>query len=368
MAGLAPAAAGWVAARLAVAAGFLAAHLLSGTVDLPDGRLHLDEGLGTWDGTFYRVIAEGWYGGQGTPAEAARFFPAFPALGRVLAPLVGGSHTAALVVLANVAALAAAVLLWHLAREVTGDLGVADRSAWMVAVVPAADVFAFAYSESLMLLVVVAALLALHRRSPWPLVALGLAAGMLRPTGVLLAVAVATGAVLAARDHPDERRPGRVAAWVAATAAPVVGLGVAMWVVSRRSGDLGEALDIQRRLRNGFRDPLTRLGEAVLDIATGHLHDVYNLAFAVGFAALFVVAWRRRQPTTWLVLMGLTWLVAASADRIDSFGRYCVVAAPFTVALAQVTPRRPQQAVVGAVGLLATAWYTAEVLLGRVIP
>lgn len=376
--GLRPAVLGWVGARAAVAVGFLVAHGLSGTVHLPDGRLHLDQGLMTWDATYYKVIAEGWYGGAATPHDAVRFFPAYPGLARVLSPLLLGNTDLALLLIANLAALAAAVLLWRLAWEVTADRGTADRAAWMVALIPAANILAFAYSEGLTLLVVVAALLALHRRSLGWLVVLGLAAGLLRPVGILLAVPVAVemwrwwrdgnGDGAGRTSRPPDRTVGSVAAWTAAVLAPAAGFVAALAWVAGPDGDPLETFRIQRQLRNGFRDPLTRLGEAAVNIGQGHLHDVYNLAFAVGFAALFVVAVRRRLPTSWLAFMAATWVVAVGGNNMDSVGRYCLVAAPFAVALAMWTERRWQQVTVAVVGAGGIVWFTTEVLLGRVIP
>lgn len=365
--GLRAAVLGWVAARIAVAAGFVLAHLLSGTVDLPDGRLHLDQGLMTWDGTFYRVITEGWYSAAEVPAEAVRFFPAYPALARVLTPITFGNADVALLLIANSAALGAGVLVWRLAAEVTDDPQVGVRAAWMVAIIPAANVLAFAYTESLMLLFVILALLAMHRDRPGWVAALGLAAGLLRPAGVLLAVPAAVTAWQWFRATPTPRL-SRGLTWVTAIAAPVVGLAGAMAVVSRRTGDLTEAYRIQRELRDGFRDPVTRLAQAVFDIAQGHLHDIYNLAFAVGFLVLFVVAVRRRQPLAWLALMAATWLVAVGGNNMDSVGRYCLVAAPFAIALAQWATSRGRQWTVAVVGCAGTAWFTSEVLLGRIIP
>ncbi len=301
--GVRAALAGWLAARVAVAMGFVLAHLLSGSVDLPDGRLHLDQGLMTWDGTFYRAIAQGWYGGARVPEEAARFFPGYPALARLLTPFGLGNEDLALLLIANLAALAAAILLWRLATDVTGDPRVGVAAAWMVAVIPAANVMVFAYSESLMLLVVVALLLCLHHdRLGW-VITLGLCAGLLRPTGVLLIVPVAIEGWTRLRSGID-RDLARLAAWVGAVLAPLVGLGAAMWIVSRRTGELAEAYRIQRELRDGFRDPVTRLIEAGIDLSQGHLHDAYNVAFAVGFLLLFVVALRHRQPISWLAFDG----------------------------------------------------------------
>ena len=375
---LLPALAGWLIARVAVALGFAVAHGLSGTVAMPEGRLHLDQGLMTWDGTFYRVITSGWYSGPEVPAEAVRFFPGYPAAGRLVEFVFLGNTDLALLVLANGAALAAAVLLWHLAIEATGDRSVADRSAWMLGVIPAANVMVFAYSESLMLLVTAAFLLALLRGHPGWAAAAGLFAGVLRPSGVLLALPATVEAwswyrrTATTGADPHDAGGGRtrrdLLVWASAVAAPAVGLLAALLIVSRRTGDLLEAYRIQRQLRDGFRDPLTRLAQAGIDFAGGHLHDVYNVAFALGFAALFVVAWRHRQRASWLVLMAVTWFVAVGGNNMDSVGRYCVVAAPFTIALAQFARTRNRQVVLATVGVAATVWFTAEVLLGRIIP
>ena len=126
--GLRPAALGWLAARAAVGLGYLLARGLSGRVDLPDGRLHLDQGLMTWDGTFYRVITDGWYSGAGTGEDPSRFFPGYPALARALRPLVLGDTDLALLLVANGAALAAAVLLWRLTEEPGVRVGIVTRN------------------------------------------------------------------------------------------------------------------------------------------------------------------------------------------------------------------------------------------------
>ena len=69
--------------------------------------------------------------------------------------------------------------------------GIADRSAWMIALFPAAFVLAFAYSEGLALLLVAATLLALHRRAFVLAGLLAFVAAALRPVGGLLLVPIA---------------------------------------------------------------------------------------------------------------------------------------------------------------------------------
>jgi hypothetical protein len=335
---------------------------VSGHVSLPDGRVHLDQGLLTWDGTFYRALAVGWYDASST--ESARFFPLYPAVGRALAPLFLGRQDLALVVVANVCALAGAVVLWRLAAEVVGDRGVAVRSAWMVAVIPSAFVLAFAYSEGLSLLLVATALLLVHRRRFWWVVPVGLAAAAVRPVGVLLVVPIAVEAVRSWR--PATLRS--VAARVAAVAAPAAGLGLALWWIGAATGDIGLPFRIQRQLRDGFRDPLTRLGQAAWDVARLDFRDVYNLAFAVLFVLLLVVSVRRRQPLAWIAYSTVTLVVSASANNIDSLGRYGLLALPLVVALAQWADVRRRQVLVAVIGSAGLVWLTTEALLGRVIP
>ena len=139
---LVPTAVGWVWARLCVAVGFVVAHLLSGSVRLPDGRLHLQEGLLTWDGTYYRVLAEGGYGAG--VEGAGRFFPLYPAVGTVLGPVFADRPDVALLLLTNVAAFAAGLVVWQLTSEVFRNRRAADRSAWVLALWPAAFVLVFA--------------------------------------------------------------------------------------------------------------------------------------------------------------------------------------------------------------------------------
>lgn len=377
--GLAPALAGFLWARVCVAAGFVVAHLLSGRVALPDGRLHLQEGLLTWDGSFYRVLATGGYGDA--PAEAARFFPLYPSLARLLAPLALGRADVVLVVVANLCALGAGVVLWRLALEVLGPDGdgpeVARRSAWMLAVVPPAFVLAFAYAEGPALLAVSATLLALHRRNWWWAAAFGLLAGLLRPVGVLLVVPAAVEVWRWWRDRPradapatggpGRGRPDALGAG-AALAGPAAGLLGGLWWIGATVGDAGAPLRIQRQLRAGFRDPFTRLVEAVWDVAHLNWRDVVNLAFALLALWLLVESVRRRQPPGWVLYSAATLAVALSANNIDSLGRYALLAVPLVVALAQWADRRWRTALVGSLGSLGLVALTAAALWGRLIP
>jgi hypothetical protein len=335
-------------------------------------------GLLTWDGLFYRDLAVGWY--DAVPEAGARFFPLYPALARLLAPVVGGREDWALVIIANVAAFCGAWVLWRLVREVvdghdpieaapgagaslwtrlTGT--VADRSAWMVAIAPAAFVMAWAYTEGLALLLVAATLLALHRRAfVWAGV-FALLSAVLRPVGGLLLVPILIE-LWRARPRPPLPRT------IVAVVAPVAGLVVALVTIAATTGDVWIPLEAQREIRGGFQDPFTRVLEPIGELVKGNFRDTYNLAHMWVLLALYVVAWRRRQPVSWLAYAGLTLLITLSSQQTDSLGRYALVVVPFVVALAQWSDRRWRQLTVATVSSLGLVWLTSEALLFRLVP
>ena len=375
--GLLPVLVGWIWARCCVAAGFLLSGGMEGVLDNPRAVLGPHSGLLTWDGLYYRDIAAGWYGGV---AEAgARFFPLYPAFGRGAAPLFGGRVDWALVAITNVAAFAGALVLWRLVSEVItstastsgaessdGPLhrltgSVASRSAWMVAVAPAAFALVWAYTEGLALLLIASTLLALHRRSFVWAGAFALASAALRPVGGLLLLPILMELW---RARP---RPSWPVVLVAVT-APVVGLSGAFSVIAASTGDFWIPLDAQREIRGGFQDPITRVLEPIGEVAKGNFRDVYNLAHMLVLIALFIVAWRRRQPASWLAYAAATLLITISSQQTDSLGRYALVVVPFIVALAQWSDRSWRHAAVALTGSAGLIWLTSEALLGRMVP
>lgn len=361
------AAVGWLWARICVAAGFWVAHLLT-----PDPTLAAKEdfplpnGLLSWDGFFYELIAMFGYGG--TPADGVRFFPVYPLLGRWLSPLFLGREDVALVVINNVAALVGAVLLARLAFEVLAErdapgtladaAATATRTAWIVAVVPASIALVWAYTEGLALCLTALCLWALHRRAFAWAGAAALFAAALRPTGVLLLVPIVIELV---------RRPRpRVGPAVAALAGPVVGILASLAFIERTTGDWLAPLDQQRPIRGPFRNPLVRAAEAVWGLFQNT--DTELVPFVVLWGLLVVVAIRKRQPLSWIAFSVVTLLVALSAQTIDSIGRYGLLAVPLVIALAQWADRRWRMALVGAAGSVGLVIYTAQALQGRIVP
>jgi len=380
---------GWVWARLCIASGFLTAHLLVDRLETPRGSEQIQQGLFTWDGAFYRGLAQQWYtrplGGAANAlsGEEARFFPVYPALAKALGPLFGGHADWALIAISNIAAFLGAWVLWKLATEVlqgqdqgeaAPTLGqslesrsVGDRSAVLIAIFPAAFVLAFAYSEGLALLVVAGTLLALHRRNFVLAGLLALLAAAIRPVGGLLLVPIAIELL---RTHPRPRWWN----WIIGLGGPFLGLGLALIWIEQSTGELLLPLRLQRQIRGGFQDPVTRVLEPVGELIRGNFRDVYNLGFMIVFLLLFVfmVLGARssgpKLPISWIAYSGVSLLLMLSSQVTDSLGRYGLLVVPFIVALALWTDRRWRSIGVGVACSVGLIWLTSEALLGRLVP
>ena len=351
----------WLAARVFVALGYVVAVSVVHRY-APGGRTTaLGDQLMAWDGTFYRDIAHVGY--QNLSHDALRFFPLYPLLGRFVGVAFFGHESVALLVIANVCALAAAVLLRRLVLFETGDHRLAERAVWLTTLFPAAFVLAWAYSEGLALLLVIGAFFAL-RTGRWEVAAvLGLLAALTRPTGVLLAAPFAVEAVRGFGRAPITERLARVLAVV----APIAGLTLYLGWVDRRFGDALLPFSVQAGLRGDVVDPVSRLVRGIGDLfGPERLGDGLHAPFAVLFVVLVVVVFRH-WPLSYGVYASLAVLAALSADNLNSLERYGLNAFPILLALAFITarPRIERLALAvsggGMVALTALAWLNVYV-------
>jgi hypothetical protein len=116
--------------------------------------------FGTWDAAHYLLLSEVGYG-KGAPSCA--FFPLWPLLVRGVAPLLGGSHVLAGLVLANAFSLVAWVLFHRLVARRWGE-STANLGLIFLVAFPGALFFQFNYTESLFLLLVMVLWLGLEQR------------------------------------------------------------------------------------------------------------------------------------------------------------------------------------------------------------
>ncbi len=266
-----------------------------------------------------------------------RFFPLVPMLSRGLGWILFDHTPAALIIVANVSALAFGALLHRLALRETGDVATARRAAWFGALFPAAFVLVMGYAEATAMMLGVVVFLGLRSNRFWWAAVAGFFAGLCRPVGVLLVVPAAVEAVRGWRDASTESRVSRVVSVV----APVAGAATYLAWVGAEFGDFWKPISLQNRatLRGGFQDPVTRTVDAVGDLFGGdRFGSGLHIVWAVGFALLVVVL-IRRFPASYSLYAAATLLLGLSAQNLDSLERYCWSTFPFLLALAAVTDR-----------------------------
>ncbi len=135
-----------------------------------------------WDSVWFLRIAEHGYGAY--PNDAA-FFPLYPALVGGVGRLLGGHYLAAGIAVSLAAGAAAFALLWKLAEPRLGPAG-ARRALLYLALFPTSFYLGAVYSESLYLLLVVAAFLLAERGRFWEAAAIAGLALLTRSSAIAL--------------------------------------------------------------------------------------------------------------------------------------------------------------------------------------
>lgn len=351
----------WITARVLVFVGWVVSEVAVGARAGHEPAA-LSHGLIAWDGNHYRLIVESGYGAG--PPESLRFFPLFPLLGRGLDALMGPVSGAgpALVIVANLAALAAMVLLRRLVLHERRSQGIADTAVWVFALFPAAFVLVFAYSEALFLALATGMFLALRRRSWWIAAGLGALAALTRPTGLLLVLPAAVEVWRHRRSLRSRPLPG-----ISAVLGPLMGTGLFLLYSSVEHGSWSEPLSSQSALRGDLVDPFTRIFRGFGDLLGDEtLGDGLHLPFALGLVVLAVLTFRY-WPASYGVFAAASVAVFLTTENWNSIERYGLGAFPLVLTLAVLAQGRFRDPVlvVSAAGMTAL---TALALLGEYVP
>ena len=323
-----------------------------------------------WDGVwFIRIAADGYAAHDYSQA----FFPLYPLLLRLVAPLTGGDYVVAGVLVSLACYGGAMALLYRLVRS---DLGprVALWSVVLISVFPTALVFQAVYSESLFLLLVLASFTAARQGRWWAAGLAGLLAVLTRSAGLALLVPLALmwweqrrGAAVRlpggpAAGKPAARRPSPVT--LLALLLVPAGLGLYMAYLWSAFGDpllfgvvqgnwgrtmaapwAAIAVGAEEAAR-GIAWLVTNGPQAVLGmrnesggIPIQQLANVLEFAGLLVAVALAAVCWRRLPAayTVYAVAALVFPLFYPSDGRpLSSLPRFVLVDFPFFVALAVV--------------------------------
>ncbi len=364
----------------------------------PSAAFRVHQGLLAWDAGWYEAIARSGYGLAGR--SSLRFFPAYPLLGRWLGAVPGIGVPAALIVVANLSTLVGMAVLLRLVEWETGDAELAKRAVWLLALAPAAYVLVMGYSEGTFLVCTTVGLLAARRRWWWLAAVAGLAAGMVRPLGVLLALpfAVELARPLPAwwrhrrslrhsdapdpadiGDHPAGDPPagagvpatvGVPPSGLLAVVAPVVGTGVYLAWVGARFGNA--LLPFKEQTQGAHRGPLTAPFAAMAHNALALLHghhvgSALHIPWVILSVFLLVVV-ARRLPASYTAFTAAILVVSTASTNLDSFERYALSAFPLVIAGASLTAKPEVWRIVLAGITAAMVGYALLAFLGIVVP
>jgi hypothetical protein len=323
-----------------------------------------------WDSIFFLRIAE--HGYEHVSRSATAFFPLYPALVGALGRIFFGHYVLAGIVVSLAAGLAAFVLLYQLAEIRMGAEG-ARRAVLYLAIFPMALFFQAVYSESVYLLLTLAAFTLAERGRFLP-------AGVV--TGLALLTRPAAAALLAALALLAWRSPNARGALSRLVVAPVM-FAVYPLLLWLQRGDPWAFLTAQgiwaRQLSpagplGGIWDGLRAGWAGVRQLASGsHTHSYWPaadgtdpmrvaainleyLAALVLFSILAVVAWRRfGAPYGLFSVLSLAIPLSVPSERwpLLSLPRFGLVIFPLFLALATIGGRpRAHTAIVSISSLL----------------
>jgi Mannosyltransferase (PIG-V) len=330
----------WWASRAAlviVVAGIGYVLALPGPVRIPGPGGWLLERFVWWDAFHFLRIADRGYLPPELPCCDQAFFPAYPFAIRAAGAVTGGNLVVAGLLVTQLAASAAVVLLWLVAVQpgsrAEGGWGgrrpaaaVVGRTAvLLLAVTPFGLFLSSVYSEALFLAAALAAWLAgLRRRWWWAGAGAALAAGT-RINGLFLAAALAV--MYLAQLRADGRRRPRGDA--AALALPVLVVAAYVTYLHARTGSWNDWLLAQQlSWQRETAWPWQGLAAGWRHLLAAPSHDLVisraaDLLTAVGGIALTVVlAWRRRWAEA--VFVGLSVGVLVSSNMLVSTPRYAL--------------------------------------------
>jgi len=358
----------YLVARAIVLGALALSHLIADRIHpSAAARARVHQGLLGWDAGWYQAIARFGYAPLGH--QSLRFFPLYPLLGRWLGVLPGLTDGRALLVVANVAALVASALLLVLVRRETSDGAMADRSVWLLSLVPPAFVLVMGYAEAALLVFTIGCFLALRRPGAaplwWAAALLGVCAGLTRPLGLLLAIPVAVEAV---RRWRHARGGERVMSAVAVM-APVAGAGAFLCWSWGVFGDAWLPLRVQSQAghHGGLSDPVHTLVDDARGVFHHHFGTALHVPWVVLVVALVVVCWWR-LPAAYGAFATAVVVVALSGTNLDSFERYALSAFPLVIAGATLTASRRVEIGVLALAAAGLAAYAVMAFLNISVP
>jgi hypothetical protein len=310
---------------------------LSGPHGWPDDMDRRVTPLTRWDSGWYLSIAAGGY--QPPPSKVGEetnhaFFPLYPALMRLLARTTR-LETSRAGNLISAAAFLGALLLFADWLRLHFEESRVTPALLALVFFPTSFFFAAVYTESLLLFLALAAVLALEKDRPLLSLLAGFLSGLTRVSCVVLAPYLALVSLRKDKQNgvPLSRALPRAALF---GASPLAGFGLFCLYFWTRFGDPLLFVKAQhnwsREPKTIFQGPLLILDTAITDITTGRIFHKSPARTLEGFLLLLFVylgyrLFRERlRPEAVYVL--LTTGIVLTSGTLESAGRYVLPAFP----------------------------------------
>ncbi len=301
-----------------------------------------------WDAQRYLQIAQ--YGYK-TPFDFA-FFPLFPLLTAILTPPLGSwSYLLVGMLISNGALLGTLFVLYQLAVDSGGEQ-VARRTLLYLCIFPTAFFFFAAYNESLFLLCVTGAFLALRRQRWWLAGLLGFFATLTRSAGLLLVVPYLYE-LWQARESLVVKRRALVFA-----VAPIILSPLAMLLYSlycwKMTGNPLVFASVQYHWARHLSWPRVGIWQALFEFfwnqpfgSFNEVHVLLDLTATLAFITLAVAGRRqlRGSYTLWTGFLLFYIILTPSIDQHDSLisnQRFVLEMFPAFITLAMLGIQKPR--------------------------
>lgn len=301
-----------------------------------------------WDATRYLSIAQHGYK---TNFDFA-FFPLFPLLTAIFAtPLGSWSYLLVGMLISNGALLGTLFILYQIAVDSAGE-EVARRTLLYICIFPTAFFFFAAYNESLFLLLVTGAFLALRRQHWWLAGLLGCLGALTRSAGLLL-IAPYLYELWLARDNILVRWRPLVSGLAPILLLPLGTLIYSFYCWKMTDNPLVFAT-VQNHWARQLSWPWVGLWHAFFELflnqpfgSFNEVHILLDLCATLGFIALIVLGWRRIRMSysIWLLLLLLYIILTPSVGQRDSLisnQRFVLEMFPAFITLAMLSLQKPR--------------------------
>jgi hypothetical protein len=322
---------------------------------------------GRWDSLWYARVAEYGYGfslraPDGRNLSSMAFFPLFPWSEKALSEVFSVTPADAGLLISLIASVAAAWGMFAVADLVySRKIGVILVGLW--AALPVSIVQSMAYSESLFVALSAWSLYAVMT-GRWILAgSLACLAGLTRPVGLAVSVALIVTAMLGPEKWRTEKWPtelpgvpgGKMRMLIGCTIAPLGAVSYILWA-GQRQGSLFGYLGVQAEWGNGF-DGGIAFSRFVSTGLTGTPAMTGVVLTAVAVLAIWPhwTGWKQRQPPALLVYCAIVTLLAiGSSGYFGSKPRLLLPAFPLLLPVA-IALARTRRLVIGIALTIATA-------------